>query len=253
MGKKTRSSVLLARAWNFAVFQSLVTISILRQGVKMIEGISFQIDEELEYLLRILIAGVLGFFIGLERSKRQKEAGLRTHFIVSAGAALMMCISLAMTSDPARIAAQIVSGIGFLGAGMIFFKREALHGLTTAAGIWFTAGVGMAIGSGMYVLGCGATVVVILAQVLFHNKIFSETNNYHLLLVKFDYDKETLAFLKKVFKVDRFSRFKAYHNEKGDIVAEAVIRTRNMCTADELATLMTQNAEIRSIERLEDW
>lgn len=219
----------------------------------MIDSINYEIGIELEYLLRILIAGVLGFLIGLERSKRQKEAGLRTHFIVSAGAALIMCISLTIGSDPARIAAQIVSGVGFLGAGMIFFKREALHGLTTAAGIWFTAGVGMAIGGGLYILGCGATFVVIMAQLLFHNKVFSETNNYHLLLVKFDYNKETLNYLKKVFKVDRFSRFKAYNNDKGVIVAEAVIRTRNMCTADELASLIAQNAEIRSIERLEDW
>ncbi len=219
----------------------------------MFSEIGNNIGLELEYLLRIVIAGIYGFLIGLERSKRQKEAGLRTHFIVAAGAALIMCVSLLFEQDAARIAAQIVSGIGFLGAGMIFFKRESLHGLTTAAGIWMTAGVGMATGAGMYVLGLGATLIVIIAQVIFHNRLFSETNNYHLLLVRFNYNKETLELLKKVFKVDRFSRFKAYNNDKGEIIAEAVIRTRNMCTASELATLLAQNAEIKSVERLEDW
>lgn len=211
------------------------------------------IKTELTFLLRILVAGILGFLIGLERSRRQKEAGLRTHFIVSAGAALIMCISLYFKSDSARIAAQIVSGIGFLGAGMIFFKRESIHGLTTAAGIWMTAGVGMAMGTGMYILAAGSTLVVIAAQIIFHNRFFNETNNYHLLLVRFDYNKETIDLLKKTFGVDRFSRFKAYDDGNGVVVAEAVIKTRNRCAADDLASLLNKTTEIKSVERLEDW
>lgn len=211
------------------------------------------LETELIYLLRILIAGIFGFLIGLERSKRQKEAGLRTHFIVAAGASLIMCVSLLFSEDSARIAAQIVSGIGFLGAGMIFFKRESLHGLTTAAGIWMTAGVGMAVGAGQYILGAGATLLVILAQIVFHNRIFSETNNYHMVLVKFDYNKDTLELLKQTFGVDRFSRFKAYDDGNGVIVAEAVIRTHKKCTAAELASVLMATTEIKSVERLEDW
>lgn len=118
---------------------------------------------ELEYILRIVIAGICGICIGTERTHRSKEAGIRTHCIVALGAALMMVISKYGFSDivagengmrgadGARIAAQVVSGIGFLGAGMIFVRKDMITGLTTAAGIWVTSGIGMAIGAGMYV------------------------------------------------------------------------------------------------------
>lgn len=97
-----------------------------------------------EFLLRILIAGVLGALIGLERERRSKEAGLRTHFLVAVGSAVIMIISKygfgdilseEIVLDPSRVAAQVVSGIGFLGAGMIIVERASIHGLTTAAGI----------------------------------------------------------------------------------------------------------------------
>lgn len=106
---------------------------------------------EFAKLLNILLAAVLGFFIGLERKLRSKEAGIRTHTIVCIGSALMMVVSKyafgdTESADTARVAAQIVSGIGFLGAGIIMFRGKQMHGLTTAAGVWATAGVGMACG-----------------------------------------------------------------------------------------------------------
>ncbi|HLQ96494.1 MAG TPA: MgtC/SapB family protein [Pseudogracilibacillus sp.] len=124
-----------------------------------------------EFLLRILIAGVLGALIGLERERRSKEAGLRTHFLVAVGSAVIMIISKygfgdilseEIVLDPSRVAAQVVSGIGFLGAGMIIVERASIHGLTTAAGIWATAGIGLAIGSGMYEIGVFASLLVIV-------------------------------------------------------------------------------------------
>lgn len=124
-----------------------------------------------EFLLRILIAGVLGALIGLERERRSKEAGLRTHFLVAVGSAVIMIISKYgfgdvlsedIVLDPSRVAAQVVSGIGFLGAGMIIVERASIHGLTTAAGIWATAGIGLAIGSGMYEIGVFASLLVIV-------------------------------------------------------------------------------------------
>lgn len=134
---------------------------------------------ELIYILRLIIAGICGLAIGIERKNRAKEAGLRTHFVVSCGAALMMLISkygfIDMTEfgamkvvDGARIAAQVVSGVGFLGAGMIFVQKQTITGLTTAAGIWTTAGIGMAIGAGMYIVGISATVLILLAQFILH-------------------------------------------------------------------------------------
>lgn len=124
-----------------------------------------------EFILRLLVAGALGTVIGIEREYRAKEAGFRTHFMVSFGSALFMLISqygfeeftsqTGVTVDPSRIAAQIVSGIGFIGAGTIIFQRQFVRGLTTAAGLWATAGIGMAIGGGMYVLGIAATVLTL--------------------------------------------------------------------------------------------
>lgn len=136
-------------------------------------------QDNLIYILRILIAAVCGMFVGLERNKRQKDAGIRTHMIVSIGAALMMIVSkygftdlgeIGMKStDASRIAAQIVSGVGFLGAGVIFVNhKQSIKGLTTAAGIWAVAGVGMSIGAGMYVLGIIASVIIVLLQYVMH-------------------------------------------------------------------------------------
>lgn len=124
-----------------------------------------------EFTLRLLIAGVLGSIIGLDREYRAKEAGFRTHFLVSLGSALFMIVSQygfagvvgepGVALDPSRVAAQIVSGIGFLGAGTIIFQKQFVRGLTTAAGLWATAGIGMAVGGGMYLLGVSATILTL--------------------------------------------------------------------------------------------
>ena len=138
---------------------------------------------ELIYIVRILLAGICGALIGFERKNRSKEAGIRTHFVVACGAALMMVVSkyaffdliqggmfgdVEVRLDPSRVASTIASGIGFLGAGMIFVHKNTITGLTTAAGIWATSGVGMAIGAGMYVLGIGGAVIILVAQYLLH-------------------------------------------------------------------------------------
>lgn len=144
----------------------------------------FSLLQYLEFFLRIFVACICGACIGFERTKRLKEAGVRTHIIVSCAAALTMIISkyafadmidpngafLSGThgTDPARIAAQIISGVSFLGAGMIFRNGNSVRGLTTAAGIWATAGIGLAIGSGMYVIGIFTTLLVSLIQILMH-------------------------------------------------------------------------------------
>ena len=115
---------------------------------------------ELEFFFRILIAGICGGLIGYERNNRLKEAGIRTHLIVALAAALIMVVSKygfsdvttlkGVALDPSRIAAQIVTGVGFLGAGMIFVRNQTISGLTTAAGLWASACMGLAIGAGFY-------------------------------------------------------------------------------------------------------
>ncbi len=119
------------------------------------------------------LAFVLSALIGLERELKQKAAGLRTHLLVGVGAALIMLVSKygfgdvfvrnLIVLDPSRVAAQIVSGIGFLGAGLIIVRRDAIHGLTTAATIWLTAGIGMACGGGLAGLATAVTALYFVA------------------------------------------------------------------------------------------
>ncbi|MBA7695605.1 Protein SrpB [subsurface metagenome] len=121
---------------------------------------------ELEMVLRLLLAVGLGALIGLERQHAKKAAGLRTHLLVCIGAALFTIASIygfGEGSDPARVAAGIVAGIGFLGAGAIISTREGiLVGLTTAASIWAVAAIGLAAGAGLYILAPVATAVVLI-------------------------------------------------------------------------------------------
>ena len=122
-----------------------------------------------EWILRILCAVLIGSLIGYERYSQSKEAGVRTHAVVALASCLMMIISQngfseADKYDAARIAAQAVSGMGFLGAGMIFVKQGSIQGLSTAAGMWATCAIGLAIGAGMYIIGLFSSVVVYFIQ-----------------------------------------------------------------------------------------
>ncbi|MDY4038758.1 MAG: MgtC/SapB family protein [Prevotella sp.] len=120
----------------------------------------------LEKTLRLVVALALGGVIGLEREFRAKDAGFRTHFLVAVGAALFTIISQygfgADLKDSSRVAAQVVSGIGFLGAGLIVFQKNVVRGLTTAAGLWVTAAIGMACGTGMLWTACIVTALVLI-------------------------------------------------------------------------------------------
>jgi putative Mg2+ transporter-C (MgtC) family protein len=126
-----------------------------------------------ELLLRLLLAAALGGVVGIERERRSAwAAGLRTHMLVCVGAALFMITSMIGFSDmlgmehvvldPSRVAAQVASGIGFLGAGTIILRRKIVHGLTTAASIWSVAAVGLATGGGLYLPAAGATAIIIV-------------------------------------------------------------------------------------------
>lgn len=126
------------------------------------------------FCLRLVLAAVLGGVIGFEREWRAKEAGLRTHFLVALGAALAMVVSKYAFSDvlpeggpyrpadPGRIAAQVISGISFLGAGVIVLHRRFVMGLTTAATIWTTAAIGLGVGGGLYVVSAVSTLLVLV-------------------------------------------------------------------------------------------
>ena len=129
--------------------------------------------QNLELFLRIFVAMILGMLIGNERKNRMKSAGMRTHALVALGSALIMVVSKygfadTVQGDGARLAAQVVSGVGFLGAGMIFVRHNLVSGLTTAAGIWTTAGIGLSIGAGMYFVGVFSALLMVLMQNLSH-------------------------------------------------------------------------------------
>lgn len=123
--------------------------------------------------MRIAIGGLLGALIGLERHLRAKEAGVRTHFLVGLGSALFMVISQfgfgdAERFDAARVAAQVVSGMGFLGAGLIIFHKNSVRGLTTAAGIWVVSAIGLACGAGMFWVAAAVAVMAVVCLEAMH-------------------------------------------------------------------------------------
>jgi putative Mg2+ transporter-C (MgtC) family protein len=122
---------------------------------------------EIEIILKILLSAVLGGIIGLEREISHKDAGLRTNILIAVGSTLLTILSinlaeLSKVGDPARLAAHIITGIGFIGAGAIIQARFSIHGLTTAATIWSVAAIGIAVGSGYYSLSLIVTIVVVL-------------------------------------------------------------------------------------------
>lgn len=214
--------------------------------------------EEAIYLVRILYAVALGFAIGFERKLRFKEAGIRTHTIVCAGSALIMVVSKYAFSDSpdfyaSRVAAQIVSGIGFLGAGMIIYRRQAVHGLTTAAGVWATAGVGMAAGGGLYLVSAGATVILIAVQCILHLKckLFT-TKKYTRIRVCFDAGNgENSGKVTEIFGVEHFSKLNAERKD-GKVLCTGTVTTAKDVSATMIAELLTEHDFIRSIERCDD-
>ena len=178
-----------------------------------------------ELVLRLLIAGVLGAIIGLDRAYRAKEAGFRTHFLVSLGSALFMIVSQygfeAVTAgvesrfDPSRVAAQVVSGIGFIGAGTIIIHRQFVRGLTTAAGLWATAGIGLAVGGGLYWVGLAATAFTLLGLELL--TILFKKTGIHSCSIKFSTgEKENLQKIIETVRQQE-SRITSYEAEKQTI------------------------------------
>lgn len=226
----------------------------------------FNIAQYLEFFLRIIVACVCGFFIGYERSRRFKEAGIRTHVIVCCAAALMMIISkygfadLAANgsffagtkeADPSRIASQIVSGVSFLGAGVIFHNgNNSVRGLTTAAGLWATAGIGMAVGSGMYVMGIFVTALIFIFQWFVHKHEIGgdqlTTSNLRFTV------KNTEEFRKAISDYIKDNNYqvvesKIKYNEDGYASYHLTIRTSKEITIEELNLFLESKGEVKSV------
>ncbi|MEM1514571.1 MAG: MgtC/SapB family protein [Candidatus Bathyarchaeia archaeon] len=127
-----------------------------------------------EEIFRLILAMIMGLLIGFEREMSHKPAGLRTHILVCLGSCLFTLISIKFSFDPARIAAGIVAGIGFIGAGTILAERERIVGITTAASLWVTAAIGLALGIGEYMLALIATILTVFT--LFSRVIFKKVS-----------------------------------------------------------------------------
>ena len=217
-----------------------------------------------DFILRLFVAGILGAVVGLDREYRAKEAGYRTHFLVSLGSALIMVVSQygfqdvilenSVSLDPSRVAAQVVSGIGFIGAGTIIIQKQFVRGLTTAAGIWATAGSGLAVGSGMYGLGIAATLLT-LAGLELLSVIFKSIGMRSSLVVFSTSDKEAINRIARViyekgFLLVSYDMKRLGHQEKDEYVVSIVLKARKNTEESPLLLLMEQFPEV-TVERIE--
>lgn len=235
-------------------------------AITSIDITGFWADHFWDFLLRLVCASAAGFIIGFERKSRSKEAGVRTHALVAVGAALMMILSKYAFSDlplgdagvrgadSARIAAQVVSGVGFLGAGIIMYRRDSLRGLTTAAGIWATAGLGMAFGAGLYVIGSVATVLILGIQILLHLPIkFFRTRLFLVLHATIQLDDQAhIEAVRRIFHVQKFLKFKTYRQKDGTMLADLEIHTEQLFTAEALYQITQDYPFILSVEQTEE-
>ena len=212
------------------------------------------------YILRMLLACFCGSIIGLERSRRQKDAGIRTHMIVALGSALIMIVSKygfmdimhieGIRADASRIASNVVTGVGFLGAGVIFVRDVSIKGLTTAAGIWTTAGVGLAIGAGEYELGIAASIIMVVSQLILH-RFFSKLENTanEFTVVVSDTKDSVKNFKDKLASMNiSVAKCNITRNKDSTLTLDVTVKKSRMISMDEIMLMIEQNDSIVSID-----
>lgn len=211
-----------------------------------------------DMLLRLLVAALLGSIIGWERERRQWTAGLRTHMMVGLGSALVMLVSTygfndvvgkpGIALDPSRVAAQVVSGIGFLGAGTIFFLRnEIVKGLTTAAGLWTVAAIGLAVGGGLYIEAVNTTFIALIILAVFkpfENRFFKK-NRYRNIRMTLEQKQVDFEAIEGVLKINNIP-FREISLLSGDGNDEIKITIQKQFNQQE--TVLTVIAELKKIK-----
>lgn len=219
---------------------------------------TFKLESFFPYLLGLVTAVVCGALIGVERTFRQKEAGIRTHTIVALGSALIMIVSkygffdivgLAdhVNLDGSRLAAQVVTGISFLGAGIIVFKGT-VKGLTTAAGVWTTAGIGLAAGAGMYGIAVYATLILLVVQVVIHKILPVENTSTTAVSMKLKDDPEAIESVTKLFKDNGYMLISSSVEKKeSKYVCLFTIRAKSHINPDHISKLFTENEYVLSL------
>lgn len=212
------------------------------------------------YIIRMLVACFCGAVIGLERSRRQKDAGIRTHMIVALGAALIMVVSKygffdllqyeGLRADASRIASNVVTGVGFLGAGVIFVRDVSIKGLTTAAGIWTTAGVGLAIGAGMYSVAVAATLLMVISQFILHRYFSKLENTANEFTVVVTDSKDSVKNLKDKLASKNISVAKCNitRNTDSTLTLDVTVKKSRTISMDEIMLLIEQDDSIISVD-----
>lgn len=218
------------------------------------------IAESAPWLIRMIIAAICGVLVGFERSRRQKDAGIRTHMIVAMGAALAMLVSKygffdllefeGLRADASRIASNVITGVGFLGAGVIFVKDVSIKGLTTAAGIWATASVGLAVGAGMYTIGIGATIIMVLFQFFFHKFFQSLENTVNEFTVVVNDNADAVKNFRTMLadKKILIEQCKMTRNKDSTITLDITIKKARTTSMDEIMLIAEQNEDVISVE-----
>jgi putative Mg2+ transporter-C (MgtC) family protein len=219
---------------------------------------------QLEFIARLGLAALLGGAIGFERERLSWAAGLRTHMLVSVGACLFMIVSAYgfmdvlghdhVSLDPSRVAAQVVSGIGFLGAGSILLRGEIVRGLTTAASLWTVAAIGLAVGGGLYVAAGAATAIVlfILAGIKPLERWYFSTRQRRELLISAERGRVTLPVLQRELGhvTGRISTFVVQHNEEAADIDDVLIAFTRM-SAQEFNAMLERLQAIPGVLKLE--
>lgn len=221
--------------------------------------------KEAEFLLRILLAAICGGVVGYERKNRGKGAGVRTHTIVAVASCLMMIVaqygfadffsymqgqSLKTSLDPSRVASQIVSGVGFLGAGMIFVQKKVVTGLTTAAGIWAVSGIGMAVGGGMYFLGISCSVIIVIIQVIYHKNLgFLHLTNDEVVTVTTRDSETAVDDIMKAFEEENIHAGVTGFSKNGEELEISITASVHQGTdISSVISRLQKNREIQSVK-----
>ncbi len=216
---------------------------------------------QVEFFGRLVLAGLCGAAVGYERKRSMKGAGIRTHFIVAMAAALVMLVSKygfmdvatlpGHSVDTSRVAASVVSGVGFLGAGLIFVRKYTINGLTTAAGIWATSAIGMAVGGGMYILGVMGTLTLLLAQVLLHRRwrFLHVPNTEQIFLVVSNTDA-ALSKLHALFEKNNIEilNIKMESREDGIMALDFIIKVPANFKPEALMEILHGNPDIKEFD-----
>ena len=211
-------------------------------------------------LLRLVVAVLLGGIIGLERTGTKHEAGLRTHMILCLGAALIMVISESMAKqyeipgEVMRMGAQIISGVGFLGAGSIIVTGNKVRGITTAAGLWTTACVGIAVGAGYYVIAVSAVALMLFAMVLMHSVSRSLGGAKHSYRIRVSInDSDEIAKILNTMSDHRIKtkdvRFQHEHETDTTELVLDILPPKKI-TPDELALQFTNFGKVTELKEI---